>query len=107
MNLDRSCILDDKKIWDTKGMEVRNTLNNCGKSCWGASKCTEDCMKKEEGFSQQCAECFGKFSECGKYNCKWKCWFDTLALGCIKCVNKYCVESFIKCSGLSSPIQTF
>ena len=96
------CNQEDKEIWDSKNKEVKNALDSCGMDCWGAAKCTEKCMMEKTELSTKCADCFGSFAGCGKSNCLWKCIFGKTE-GCIKCVKEYCVDGFVKCSGLSSP----
>lgn len=99
-----SCSANDKNIWNTRNYDMKQALDSCGKSCWGASSCTSNCMTKKGKFSKQCSNCFGTFAGCSSSNCKWKCMFNTRASGCIKCVKRKCASSFVRCSGLSSPL---
>ena len=97
------CNQEDKEIWNSNGKEAQKALDSCGTSCWGGAECTDKCMMKKTELSTKCANCFGSFAGCGKSNCLWKCIFGKTE-GCIKCVKEYCVDGFIKCSGLSSPM---
>jgi hypothetical protein len=98
------CDNDDKNIWDNKRNETKDTLNSCGTTCWGEAECVGDCMKNKLGFSKQCSSCFGTFSECGKSNCIGSCALCRTCKACIDCMKKYCESSFLKCSGITSPL---
>ena len=93
------CNINDKENWTIKG---RNALNNCKGE--GEERWTTECMK-QEGFSQQCSNCFGKLMACARSKCVLRCClgFCKLARTCLTCAKDYCMDSFRKCSGLSSP----
>ena len=97
------CDSKDKTIWNTRNMDAKKALNYCGNHCMGGVQCTSDCIRNKEGFSIKCSDCFGNFSGCTVSNCVWKCALNSLSHSCINCVKRYCVKSFLKCSGLSSP----
>ena len=98
------CNKADKNIWNNKRNESKVALGTCGTSCWGDANCVADCMKKKLGVSDQCSSCFGTFSGCGKSNCLGSCAFCRTCKPCIDCMMKHCEGSFIKCSGLASPL---
>ena len=78
--------------------------DSVGIGCKG--KCTEDKMRTH-GFSAECAPCFGQGANCGHANCAFGCsGFDVFGIqNCNKCMKKNCLPDFIKCSGLSLPLD--
>ena len=102
--MDGQCNEGDKVSWKARRNEVTKALNECGSSCWGEAQCTSDCMMKKTELSTKCANCFGSFSGCGRSQCWLSCMFNPTSQGCVSCVTQYCVDAFIKCSGLSSPM---
>ena len=99
------CNKKDNDIWKTKKAEVEKALQKCGKECLGRADCTSKCMVKDEGLSPNCGDCFGKLSECAAYNCRFQCEDDDQSPECVSCVKRVCSHSFMKCSGLSSPLD--
>ena len=79
--------------------------DSVGPGCKG--KCTEDKMRDTYGFSAGCSPCFGESANCVHANCAFGCSdFDVLNIvDCNKCVKKNCLPDFIKCSGLSLPLD--
>ena len=106
--LDGVCNTKDKKVWTTKNTEAKKAFKKWEESCVGRNNCPNCCtaqlMNMKEGFSQQCSNCFGFFAGCATSKCNWDCRFKRYQDDCNKCVKRYCVKPFMKCSGLSSPI---
>ena len=84
---------------------MKALLDTCGEKCSGGVHCTSNCMAKRGHFSKKCANCFGSFDGCARWHCIWKCLRHPHSSGCVICVKRHCEASFMKCSGLSSPID--
>ena len=71
------------------------------------AKCTEDKMRDTYKFSAECAPCFGEAANCAHSYCAYGCSdFDVFNIqDCNNCVKKNCLPDFIKCSGLSLPLD--
>ena len=102
LTLGGSCNGKDIEIWRNETVEIKNTLNSCGTSCWGEASCVTNCMQKKMGLSDPCSTCFGTFSECGKNNCLGSCAMCRTCSSCVDCVRKNCDDSYMNCSSLPS-----
>jgi hypothetical protein len=93
----------DQVIWNTTGQKnFRDYMNICGKQCVGNHDCTQSCVQKIEGYSDNCSDCFGDLGECSIKNCIMQCiGGDTPS--CEECISSNCDEGFKVCSGLDAP----
>lgn len=74
---------------------------DCGRTCFGGSRCVRDCMVDMAGVSLECATCFGETAQCTARNCALRCsGGDTPE--CTMCrMEAGCISAFESCSGLS------
>lgn len=72
--------------------------HKCATDCWGGGVCATKCFMKEQGYSQECATCFGGLPSCTMSECLFPC---TIGGGpaCSKCSHDRCLPLFKTCSG--------
>ena len=44
-------------------------MTTCGTKCFGASSCVAKCITGKEGYSKDCAACFGDLGACTEKHC--------------------------------------
>merc|ERR1712113_311670 len=88
---------DDTKVWNSKGKAHFDLdLNGCAKKCLGAKGCVKECMMKAEGYTDNCAQCFGDVAECTKDHCLLKC-MSGESPDCKSCVSANCEPALKTC----------
>jgi len=93
------CDTDDKNTWLHRGQSLMiEQLNKCGRNCWGEIDCVSTCVRQYEGYSKNCATCFGDVVGCTRRKCLSKCIWG-MTQDCIDCTKTYCVAGFTKCTG--------
>ncbi|MCA9508822.1 MAG: hypothetical protein KC505_10420 [Myxococcales bacterium] len=102
------CDDDDAKIF--KGSRLfSDNWSSCSRRSKGNALHTARCLqqkylnqKNESLLSNSCADCFGKFAQCGYDNCYWTCApsFGT-SENCEKCGWKHCGNGLETCLGFS------
>eukprot|EP01062_Namystynia_karyoxenos_P037851 TRINITY_DN2752_c0_g1_i4.p2 TRINITY_DN2752_c0_g1~~TRINITY_DN2752_c0_g1_i4.p2 ORF type:complete len:162 (+),score=61.40 TRINITY_DN2752_c0_g1_i4:49-486(+) len=99
-----ACTAADDKIWNATGMsKFQDEMTSCGKKCLGAKSCMASCLTKDEGYSQDCAACFGDCGQCTAQHCLTKCMTGRTP-ACAQCVKDAgCDAAFAKCTGWTPP----
>jgi hypothetical protein len=86
--------------------QMATTMKSCGTSCFtnaDRKKCIADCVEKDLGVTNACAQCFGGISDCTMSNCISQCMLDSKSQGCTSCIETAgCNSTFTSCSGLPS-----
>jgi len=102
-----ACNEQDEDIWTSNGglsviptqTDFCITSYNDG-GCLTNVTCTESCFKDTNGYSNECAVCFGAVLPCGvSSGCTFTCIADIASAECWGCLAP-CVEKFSACSGL-------
>jgi len=93
----------DQSIWTAKGKDnFHSDMNDCGHKSLGNEDKATQCMKGKEGYSDDCAGCFGATISCTAKKCWAKCIGGETA-ACTSCVDANCTPDLKACSGLTPP----
>lgn len=76
-----------------------DTIGQCAHSCVGKAECVSSCVQEKEGYSPECADCFGGLASCTAVSCLMDCSMGS-AEKCSGCVHQKCNPAFWQCSGL-------
>mmetsp|Transcript_35984 Transcript_35984/g.61382 ORF Transcript_35984/g.61382 Transcript_35984/m.61382 type:complete len:556 (-) Transcript_35984:93-1760(-) len=100
-----SCNEQDEEIWKANGgvsslsPKAEYCISTFNGGCFTNSTCTELCVK-EDGYSDDCAICFGPLPQCGFDNgCTFLCLADSTSTECFDCLDP-CIDAFYGCSSL-------
>lgn len=97
----KTCDADDVEIFKHK-VAFSTLWRQCAIDAWGDKKDTSNCLRAASHFPNlhtSCADCFGAFSQCGKENCKSKCWWNSKSSKCQECGWANCRQVFESCTG--------
>ena len=90
----------DAGIWAAKGKAAFDAdMNTCGKKCMGAAPCVTKCIVATEGYTADCAACFGDLGGCTAKHC-WSQCLGGESAKCTACTQTNCVPGFSSCSGI-------
>jgi hypothetical protein len=80
---------------------TNDAARTCGVECYGMSDttCAAKCMKREVGFSEACATCWGGSINCVSEHCLGPCLGGPDDPGCISCSAQMCTPAFHACAG--------
>merc|ERR1719259_230004 len=63
---------EDATKWKAKGYgNFLVDMDECGKKCMGRVKCATQCIQSRNGYSSECATCFGTMISCTASAC-WR-----------------------------------
>ncbi|CAE8739120.1 unnamed protein product [Polarella glacialis] len=97
----------DQGIWTSTGSQSFSSLSTtCGRKCFGAAKCSAQCIQSanDGGYTPACATCMGSLISCTVTNCLTKCWTSGDSPACKSCIAGSCNPTFTTCSGLQNPV---
>ena len=83
--------------------EVEAMVGACGAPCFmkliagNGTACVDSCVNTTYGFTADCSNCFGVFSQCIASNCIMQCAAGTEVPQCIKCIESKCAPHFNAC----------
>ncbi|KAL7544644.1 hypothetical protein ACHAWF_008018 [Thalassiosira exigua] len=100
------CSTRDREIWIADGGASKRPerSNHCSRTynggCFLNSTCISECFQEVQGYSPECAICFGEIPSCSVRNgCTMVCAADSLGEECRNC-NKPCIVELDLCTGL-------
>lgn len=62
--------------------------------------CTAECVSTTIGSSLDCSYCVAELTDCGFNNCLEPCLEDPYAPDCVTCLENFCDDDFVACSGI-------
>jgi len=93
------CGASDQKIWKDLGKKFPvKTMKNCAGGCYGQEGCVTDCVRRKEGFSEDCSGCFGSIASCTASYCMFQC-IGGGNSNCRACVAQNCDDALWACLG--------
>jgi len=96
----------DQAAWTKHKADFAADMSTCGHKCMGAGSCVSDCIATTDGYTKDCAGCFGALAQCTKDHCLLQCLGGNTP-ACTACVVKAgCDKDFSTCSGLTPPSQS-
>ena len=92
---------EDHGVWESKGKAAFSSdMNACGHSSLGNKGLATKCMAGKEGYSSDCAGCFGDTISCTASKCLSKC-IGGQSPACTQCVKDNCDSDLLSCSGIT------
>mmetsp|Transcript_50809 Transcript_50809/g.128135 ORF Transcript_50809/g.128135 Transcript_50809/m.128135 type:complete len:151 (+) Transcript_50809:68-520(+) len=94
---------ENAKKWKAKGYpNFLEDMDSCGRQCMGRLTCATKCIRTRNGYTEDCATCFGTMISCTAS----KCWAPCMKGGdqnpaCRACTRKKCRPAFEACSGIT------
>jgi len=95
----------DQAAWTKHKGDFAADMSTCGHKCMGAGSCVSDCIATTDGYTKDCAGCFGALAQCTKDHCLLQCLGGNTP-ACAACVIKAgCNTDFSTCSGVKPPSE--
>jgi hypothetical protein len=98
----KACTKNDReRVINAHNTKFPKVMDRCASDAWGNSAETSACLReKYKGLSVSCSNCYGAMAGCTKDNCKFKCMANHFGDSCLGCIDKYCREKLVVCTGV-------